>query len=50
MLWTIYVILFSVWFFAASSGNTFGGFIHILLVIAISVLFLRAYQSAQVRL
>ncbi len=38
MLWTIFVILLVLWFLGLVSSYTFGGFIHILLVIAIAVL------------
>ena len=45
MLWTIFVILCAVWLLALFSGNTLGGFIHILLVIAIVVMLVRVYQG-----
>ena len=35
MLWTIAVVLGVLWFLGLVSSNTMGGFIHILLVIAI---------------
>jgi uncharacterized membrane protein YtjA (UPF0391 family) len=38
MLWTIFVILLVLWLLGMVSANTLGGFIHILLVIAIAVL------------
>jgi Family of unknown function (DUF5670) len=37
MLWTIFVILLILWVLGLASGYTMGGFIHILLVIAIVV-------------
>ncbi len=37
MLWTIFVILMILWLLGLVSGYTIGGFIHILLVIAIVV-------------
>ena len=41
MLWTIFVILLVVWLLGLVSSYTLGGFIHILLVIAIVVLILQ---------
>ena len=38
MLWTIFVILLFLWLPGLVSGYTMGGFIHILLVIAVIVL------------
>jgi hypothetical protein len=37
MIWTIFVILLVLWLLGLVSGTTFGGFIHVLLVIAIVV-------------
>jgi hypothetical protein len=41
MLWTIFIILLIFWLFGMVSTYTFGGFIHILLVIALIVLVLQ---------
>jgi len=38
MLWTIFVILLVLWLLGLVSSYTMGGFIHILLVIAIVIL------------
>jgi hypothetical protein len=38
MLWTIFVILLILWLLGIVSSYTLGGFIHILLVIAVVVL------------
>jgi hypothetical protein len=38
MLWTIFVILLVLWLLGVVSSYTLGGFIHILLVIALVVL------------
>jgi uncharacterized membrane protein YtjA (UPF0391 family) len=38
MLWTIFVILLVLWLLGVVSSYTMGGFIHILLVIAVVVL------------
>jgi uncharacterized protein DUF5670 len=40
MLWTIFVILLVLWLLGLVSSYTLGGFIHILLVLAIVVLVL----------
>jgi Family of unknown function (DUF5670) len=37
MLWTIFVILLVMWLLGLVSAYTMGGFIHVLLVIAIAV-------------
>jgi hypothetical protein len=38
MLWTIFVILIVLWLLGLVSAYTMGGFIHILLIVAIAVL------------
>lgn len=38
MLWTIFVILLVLWLLGLVSGYTLGGFVHILLVIAVVIL------------
>jgi len=45
MLWTIFVILVVLWLLGLVSGHTIGGFIHILLVIAIVVVLIRIIQG-----
>jgi len=45
MLWTIAVILLVLWLLGLVSSNTMGGFIHILLVIAIVVVLIRVIQG-----
>ena len=45
MLWTIFVILMILWLLGLVSGYTIGGFIHILLVIAIVVVLIRVIQG-----
>jgi hypothetical protein len=41
MLWTIFVILLVLWLLGMISSYTLGGFIHILLVIALVVLLIQ---------
>ena len=38
MLWTIFVILLVLWLLGVVSSDTIGGFIHLLLVLALVVL------------
>ncbi|MEN6332593.1 MAG: lmo0937 family membrane protein [Smithella sp.] len=45
MLWTIFVILIVLWLLGLISGYTIGGFIHLLLVIAIVVVLIRIIQG-----
>ena len=45
MLWTIAVILIVLWALGLVSSYTIGGFIHILLVVAIIVLLLGVIQG-----
>jgi hypothetical protein len=41
MLWTIFVILLVMWLFGLVTSYTLGGFIHILLVVAVAVLLIQ---------
>jgi hypothetical protein len=41
MLWTVFVILLILWALGMVSSYTLGGFIHILLVVALVVVLLR---------
>ncbi len=45
MLWTIFVILLILWLLGFVTGYTMGGFLHILLVIAIAVVLIRIIQG-----
>ncbi|MFL5246526.1 MAG: lmo0937 family membrane protein [Myxococcales bacterium] len=45
MLWTIAIILIVLWAVGLVSSYTIGGFIHILLVIAIIVVLIRIIQG-----
>jgi hypothetical protein len=45
MLWTIAVILLVLWLLGLVSSYTMGGFIHILVVIAIVVVLVRVIQG-----
>lgn len=45
MLWTVAVILLVMWALGLVTSYTLGGFIHILLVLAIIVVLLRVIQG-----
>jgi hypothetical protein len=45
MLWTIFVILLILWALGMVSSYTLGGFIHVLLVVALVVVLLRVIQG-----
>jgi hypothetical protein len=45
MLWTIFVILLVLWGLGLMTSYTMGGFIHILLVIAIVVVLVQVIQG-----
>ncbi len=45
MLWTIFVILLIMWALGLVTSYTMGGFIHILLVIAVIVLVVNLIQG-----
>ena len=48
MLWTIAVVLLILWLLGMVSAYTMGGFIHVLLVIAIVVVLIRVIQGRRV--
>ena len=45
MLWTIFVLLLVMWLLGMVSSYTLGGFIHILLILAIAVVLIRVIQG-----
>jgi hypothetical protein len=45
MLWTIAVILLVLWVLGLVSAYTMGGFIHVLLVLAIIIIIVRVIQG-----
>lgn len=45
MLWTIFVILLVLWALGLVSSYTLGGYIHLLLIIAVVVLLIRLIQG-----
>ena len=48
MLWTIFVILLVLWALGLVTSYTLGGFIHILLVLAVVVLIINLIQGRRV--
>ncbi|MFA5843090.1 MAG: lmo0937 family membrane protein [Candidatus Gracilibacteria bacterium] len=48
MLWTIFVILLVLWVLGLVSSYTLGGYIHILLIIAVVVLLIRIIQGRKI--
>jgi hypothetical protein len=45
LLWTIAIILIILWLLGMVSSYTLGGFVHILLVLAIIVILIRVIQG-----
>jgi uncharacterized protein DUF5670 len=45
MLWTIFVILMIMWLLGIVTAHTMGGFIHILLILAIGTVLIRIIQG-----
>ena len=45
MLWTLFVVLLVLWLLGLVTSYTMGGFIHVLLVIAIVVVLLRVISG-----
>jgi len=48
MLWTIFVVLLVLWLLGVVSAYTLGGYIHILLLVAIAVVLIRVIQGRNV--
>ncbi len=48
MLWTIGVILLILWLLGLITAHTFGGIIHVLLVIALVVIVIRLLQGRRI--
>jgi flagellar biogenesis protein FliO len=45
MLWTILVVLFVLWLLGMVTSHTFGGFIHILLLVAVVIFLFNLIQG-----
>jgi hypothetical protein len=48
MLWTLFVVLLVLWFLGVVSSYTLGGFIHVLLVLALIAVVLQLIQGRRV--
>ena len=48
MLWTIFIILLVLWLLGLVTSYTMGGFIHVLIVIAVVVLIIQLVQGRRV--
>jgi hypothetical protein len=48
MLWTIFVILLIMWLLGMVTSYTLGGFIHVLLIIAVAVVLIQLIQGRRV--
>jgi len=48
MLWTIAVVLLILWLLGLVSSYTMGGFVHVLLVVAIIVVLVRVIQGRRI--
>ena len=48
MLWTIFVILLIMWALGLATSYTLGGFVHILLVIALVMLVINLIQGRRI--
>ena len=47
MLWLIFTILLVMWLLGMVTATTFGGFLHILLILAIATVLIRVIQGRQ---
>ena len=45
MLWTVFVVLLVLWLLGIVSSYTLGGYIHLLLVIALAMVLIRVIQG-----
>jgi hypothetical protein len=48
MLWTLFVVLLVLWLLGVVSSYTIGGFIHILLLLAVVALLIQLIQGRRV--
>lgn len=47
MLWTLFVILFTMWLLGMVTSYTFGGFIHLLLILALVAVVIQLITGRQ---
>ncbi len=48
MLWTVFVVLLVLWVLGLVTSHTLGGFIHLLLLLAVGVVLIRLIQGRRV--
>ena len=48
MLWTVFVILIVLWALGLATSYTVGGFIHLLLLLAVVVVLIRVIQGRRI--
>jgi hypothetical protein len=48
MLWTIFVVLLVLWLLGVATAHTLGGFVHILLVLAVVTVLIRVIQGRRI--
>jgi hypothetical protein len=48
MLWTICVVLLILWLLGVATSYTLGGFIHVLLILAVIVVLVRIIQGRKI--
>ncbi len=48
MLWTVFLVLIVLWMLGVVSSYTLGGFIHVLLVVAVVALLVQLIQGRRV--
>jgi asparagine N-glycosylation enzyme membrane subunit Stt3 len=48
MLWTIFAVLVVLWLLGMATSYTLGGFIHILLVLAVVTVLIRIFQGRRI--
>jgi len=48
MLWTVFLVLIVLWMLGVVSAYTLGGFIHVLLVLAVIALLIQLIQGRRV--
>lgn len=48
MLWTIFAVLIVLWLLGMATSYTLGGFIHILLVLAVVAVLIRFFQGRRI--
>jgi Family of unknown function (DUF5670) len=48
MLWTIFIVLLVLWLLGMATSYTLGGFIHLLLVLAVITVVIKLFQGRRI--